>query len=148
MGTGVTTITQYRCDFCGCLYKRYQDARDCCERGFHPTVVEGDIVVAGVDRFGWFDGDPKWIAREVEGDSHTGKVFTLYYVVTCVDADERDAHRPRYHLFTKAMTGEQGWESGYTFDEHHVAPRKVEDPPKYVVETSKELLGHKSECLL
>jgi len=148
MGEGVTVLTQYRCDICGRLYKRYQDAMDCHEQGFHPTLLEGDIAIAGINRLGWFDGDPKWVAQEVPGDSGTGKLYTLYFVVTRVDGDDRDAHRPRYHLFTKAMTGEQGWQSGWTFNEHHIRPQKVENPPKYVVETSKEVLGRKSEWLL
>jgi len=63
-------------------------------------------------------------------------------MITHIDGDENNGHRPRYHVETKAMTGQQGHRGGYTFDIHHSTPKIVENPPQIVVDESKELLGH------
>lgn len=167
------TITLYVCEGCHSRYETEEKARACEARGFEPKFEVGDIVLAQAG-FGWFDGDPAWIEnfdrigrkrspfdKPRENADH-GNCFDacctyrFFYVVTAVDHSTHDYsfdgapawHRPRYHLATLAMTGKSGYGIGYTFDEHHKTPRKVENPPDYVVETSKRLLGKKAPTLL
>ena len=152
MAEKVRKETWYFCTWCDKRYPNEDQAEECFNRGFHPTLKVGDIVIAGIDRFGWFDGDEKWIARAIDGVSRTGKLYAFYYVVTEIDGDDShpwsDGHRPRYHLLTKAMTGKQGYRGGYTFDKKHLTPRKVDNPPAEIVENSKDLIGQKVSWLL
>lgn len=49
-------------------------------------------------------------------------------------------HRVRYHVFTLAMTGKQGYRSGYTFDKHHVTLHLLDQ--KEYEWAKKEALEH------
>lgn len=155
------TLTRYTCDIC---HREYPSARAAaiCEREMgKPTVRPGDIVFVGAG-FGWYDGDREWVSNpdvKLGGIREHGNCFgecctyRFYYVVTAVDRDlepawDGEGHRWRYHLATKAMTGKHGHTGGYTYDVHHVKPKLVKRPPTHVVETSKDLIGRKSENLL
>ena len=41
-----------------------------------------------------------------------------------------------------------GYHSGYTFNEGHYTPQKVKNPPKFVVEDSKDLIGQRTMSLI
>lgn len=167
-------ITLYRCGGCHKDYNSQYTAVACCLPPLKPTVGVGDIVVPRAG-FGWFDGDPRWISNKhrfrnlqsstggkplspkckryacPEGQGNCfGPCCTLqfYYVVTVVDRDPRDPTRPRHHLYTKAMSGKQGYRHGWTYDEHHCTPVKVPKPPAFVVGDSKDLLGVPAKYLL
>ena len=133
--TRIERVVRYRCT-CGEEYLSREEAESCLATERGPSFAVGDVVLAGRFRFGWFDGDERWIAERRIADRKTasGEEFSFYYVVTHVDRDEAPypqlRHRPRYHLATRAMAGRNGYASGYTFDEHHLTPLKVENPPK------------------
>lgn len=151
--------TLYQCDVCGRSSADEASIRACETRGIekHSAIEVGDIVTARAG-FGWFDGDPRWIAnweRHKRGLRRTtshgncfGKCCTyqFLYVVTAIDTQPEDGHRVRYHLATKAMTKKTGYHSGYTFDDGgHCTPRVL--LPKQKLDTD-ELIGHKAEGLL
>ncbi len=152
--TKVRVENWYFCKFCDSRYSTPEEAEKCFDRGFKPNFKVGDIVTGGEHTFGWYDGDAKWIADTIDGNSYSGKLHTFYYVVTFVDGGKSkndswdDAHRPRYHIATKAMTGEKGHRGGYTFDQHHITIHKVENPPIELIEDSKDLLNKKMDWLL
>ena len=154
------TIQVYVCEICGVEYREEQAARDCEAQGVPQLSVEvGDIVLA-TSGFTWCDGDRRWIenpdvklksngAQCPGGDSNcfdTCRTYQFYYVVTAIDLDPDDGHRARYHLATKAMSA--AYRDGFTFDKGHYAPRKVSDPPKDVIRSSKNLIGLTTERLL
>jgi hypothetical protein len=166
----------FSCESCGTEYDNAEDARECEDRAAtaKPSVKVGDIVTAK-SGFGWYDGDRKWItnAKVVErgpvdwkvrsgrnkvlgkrkcpnGDSNCfGEccTYSFFYVVTHIEHVAK-YHTIRYHLATLAMTGKQGYRSGYTYDEGHYTPRLAKKVPKYVRETSKKLIGQKAHNLL
>lgn len=162
-------VVRWRCSFCGEEYKSAERARDCEALGFNPTVKVGDIVTCG-GGFGWYDGDRRWITNpdvDLDIEKHHGRrkksncfdvccTYLFYYVVTSIDGDHLmtcgrrgrpvDAHRPRYHLFTRAM--KMGYRSGVTYDEGHYAMTKVKDPSAYLVSSARGLLGLKTERLI
>lgn len=138
------TTTLYGCQICGKQYLTEQDAIICETRPASPRLVEvGDIVI-GQPVFGWFDGDPAWVSNP---QAKNGDI-AFYYVVTRVDGDDQNPHRVRYHLFTKAMTGKEGYRCGFTFNEGHISIRKVSAPAALLVADSKDLIGRQAEHLL
>jgi hypothetical protein len=151
--------TTYACDICGEKYRTNEEAVACEARGFEPKFKVGQIVTSK-QGFGWYDGDKSWIVNPditlrpekcPNGNRNCFEcccTYVFYYVITFIDGDEREGHKPRYHLRTKAMTGKQGYSEGWTFDEGHYKPMLVRNPPKIVVEQSKELLGKPSGYLL
>src|SRR5690348_18164745 len=112
-------IEAYECSICKHEYQTFIEAYNCEQRGFAPSFKIGDIVTRGAG-FGWFNGDRRWIAnpkvRPFSRKCPNGSgncfdeccTYKFYYVVTFVDGDERDGHRPRYHVWTGAMTGSEG----------------------------------------
>jgi hypothetical protein len=135
---------RYECQVCGRKFGAEQDAIICETQPADPRNAEvGDIVI-GQPIFGWFDGDVAWV---VDKGAKKGDI-AFYYVVTHIDGDDRNAHRVRYHLFTKAMTGKEGYRSGWTFNEGHITLKKPIKRPAKVVEDSKDLIGQKSGNLL
>lgn len=168
------TVPRYICEVCESEYEEPGEASACEARGFKPSFSVGDVVV-GHYGFGWFDGDERWVSNHgvivlkgtpghacENGDSNCfGPCCTygFFYVVTFVDGDDfhlrwRERfgaraclHRPRYHLATLAMV-DNGYQSGYTFDEGHHRMTKVPHPPAHVLETMAPLLGLKAGRLL
>ena len=140
-------ITKYQCEICKKIYDTQIEA-DACEAHGPPTtkLKVGDIVKTGT-AYGWFDGQRNWVIGQKTPDPDNNRLIGFYYVITAIDVDLQDGHRVRYHLFTKAMTGKQGHDQGYTYDEHY-KPIKVRNPPKAVVDSSKALIGKKSEWLM
>ncbi len=145
-------VKTWRCRICKTVWPTHAAAQRCESRG-NPkrTAKVGDIVLGG-GGFGWYDGDRKWVRNPtVKAKPKHGNCFSpcctldFYYVVTAVDADDRDGHRARYHLFTKAMSGKQGYRSGYTFDEGHRGIDKAQRPPRL---DTADLIGKKAEGLL
>jgi len=126
------TLVLYECEICGFESVDPEQVRACEARGAPvPLVAVGDIVLAK-GGFGWFDGDSAWVSNPaakkrkvngrcpVTGDGNCFGLcccFRFYYVVTLIDRDPDigGRHRLRYHLWTKAMTGKQGYECGVGF---------------------------------
>lgn len=124
MKSEVKRIVLWRCLLCERDWATKRAAESCAARGFHPTLKVGDIVIVKcLWNYCWQNGDEAWIApgRDFPGDRIT---FGFYYVVTCVDRDEDEPHRPRYHLVTDAMTN-GGHRRGWTYDENHYTPKRV-----------------------
>lgn len=147
----------FQCDWCGIEYETIKECRDCEARGFHPTLKVGDIVL-GNPGYGWYDGDRRWVVnpdvrnrpkKHADGRNCFGVCcnYVFYYVVTKIDGHEDNAHRPRYHLITNAMTGKEGHRGGWTYDIDHIKVSKTQ-PSESVLDDSKRLLGEEAKCLL
>ena len=146
--------TTYTCPICNSTYDTREEAVKCLAKKFKPKFKVGDIVFVRAG-FGWYDGEKRWVSnpnvkRNPEHGNCFGEccTFQFYYVVTFIDVDNDDSHRPRYHVFTNAMTGKEGYHGGYTFDVHHRTPSLVKNPPKFIVEDSKKLIGKKGVSLI
>lgn len=145
-------ITLYMCEGCGRQYNQREDALLCESNKPEPTVAVGDIVLCRAG-FGWYGGDKAWISNPEHTPCRNPGIncfgtcctYSFYYVVTAID---RHNHRVRYHLATLAMSETSGYRYGYTYDQHHCAPEKVENPPAIVIEQSKELIGHIARGLI
>lgn len=134
----------YGCQICGRQYSTEQDAIICETQPPDERLADVGDVVAGGKRFGWFDGDKAWVM-----DPKVKKGYiAFYYVVTHIDGHEDNAHRVRYHLFTNAMTGKEGYRSGWTFNSGHYALVKAKGPPEKVMREAKTLVGSLAEHLL
>ena len=148
--TEVKKIVRWRCELCGLEYSKVADARECAALGFNPTLKVGDIVTI-YSTFGWHDGDKAWVYPK-RSEWHGKPTMSFYYVVTHVDRDERGGHRPRYHLVTDAMTGNEGYRRGYTFDEGHKTPTKISPRrvPAAVRRRAREIVeaGERAQCLI
>ena len=160
------TSTRYSCEICGSGFDTADAAQACEAQGVDaPVVGVGDIVFLRAG-YGWYDGDPAWVSNPgVKPWSRKNKcpngysncfseccTYRFYYVVTAIDtADkhyESPGHRTRYHVETLAMTGKQGHRGpGYTFNEDHIKPVLVLDPPPEVVEQGRALIGHRAKFL-
>jgi hypothetical protein len=161
-GKAMHIKTLFVCGICDAEYESKHEALECEAQGLPNYVVGVGDIVLGAAGFTWFDGDKKWIANPnvrlkttgaqcPNGDSNCfGECCTyqFYYVVTALDVDPDSGHSARYHLATQAMIGDTGYRSGYTFNKGHIAPKKVNDPPPHVLETSKALLGLHASTLL
>ena len=148
----------WECPICKERYRSQEDCQICIDRGFSHVVQVGDIVLLGHDnpiyQYGWMDGDTDWVYDKEENDGMPdGCKYAFYYVVTEIDHDPQDPHRPRIHLCTKALA-KQG--DGFTYydsstpkeERHHMVAIPVGDPPNVVVEGSKDLIGTKTEVLI
>lgn len=137
----------FKCPGCGNEYEQKKQAIDCINSGDEPIVKVGDIVELKYG-FGWFDGDSRWVINpDVDTSKHGfGRDCSMgfYYVVTHIDQEN---HRTRYHVATKAMTGEQSYRSGWTYNIGHYTP-KVIQAPDFVKNDSKNLIGKKAIFLL
>jgi len=154
MNKEILIKTTYTCPICNGTYNTKKAAEECLAKGFEPRFKVGDIVFARAG-FGWYDGKKSWVSNpDVQKNPQHGNcsgsccTFQFYYVITFIDIDEGNSHRPRYHLFTNAMTGKEGYRGGYTFDIHHRTPVLVKNAPMVVIKDSKKLIGEKAEYLL
>lgn len=175
MTDGTMKIVRWGCRFKGCRreHESKRQAQACFDQGFKPTFKVGDIVKTGGGHC-WYDGSRKWIINpRVFGRQATqpfqrgscpngnGNCFSecctmvFYYVVTYIDSDrdcydDTGSHRPRYHLFTKAITGGNKKDAvgGHTFDRDHVCPEKLGRIPKFILKDSKGLIGKKADYLI
>ena len=152
LGGPIERVVRHRCT-CGEEYLSREEAESCLATECGPRFAVGDVVTAGGFRFGWFDGDERWIAARKPGRGLAGEVFSFFYVVAFVDRGDsvswgtgRGRHRNRYHLATLAMTNRDGYGGGYTFDEFHITPEKVENPPE--LPGLAELFGKPAKSLL
>jgi hypothetical protein len=150
LGGPIERVVRHRCT-CGEEYLSREEAESCLATEIPPKFAPGDVVTCG-DRFGWFDGDEAWIAtRKPDPRTASGDRLTFFYVVTLVDRGDSVSwgggkHRNRYHLATRAMSGESGYAAGYTFDVNHWTPEKVENPPE--LPGLAELIGIPAKSLL
>ena len=164
-------IKTYQCPICDEIHSTIEKAEKCIAQGIPEPIVEvGDIVELRYG-FGWFEGKEEWVINpeigeqgdkidlvkknhiDVPGDRQTncfGSCCTMgfYYVVTKIELDKERGHILKYHIYTKAMTGNKGYREGYTYADTHVKPTKVENPPEFVVEDSKDLIGKEARWLL
>ncbi len=146
----------YVCPLCKTNYSTNIEAKKCLDKGFSPTCKVGDVVFAK-SGYSWFDDDVKWVSnpnvkRIADHGNCFGECCTMqfYYVITKIDMESGSSHRPRYHLFTKAMTGKDGnvgHRCGFVFGTHF-PPQVIKKPPRYVEEDSRKLLGKAAEWLL
>src|ERR1041384_4433653 len=143
-------LKSYQCEICRSIYEHRADALACERQGIPGAKLKvGDIILAN-GGFGWFDGDKAWISISSQRDPG----YSFYYVIPAIDLDlgRSDTpgyrHRTRYHLFTGAMSGKQGYQSGYTYDSGHLTPRLVKKPPKEVAQASLPYLGLITKFLL
>ena len=148
------TITKYICEICNTEYVDKIEAEACEHQGLEKALVKiGDIVFVTAG-YGWYDGDERWVMnlnvkKNPEHGNCFGKCCTMafYYVVTAIDQYPNDLHRIRYHVWTNAMTGENGHKSGWICRGHHI-PKLVKNPPEFVVKDSKKLIGKITKFLL
>jgi hypothetical protein len=128
------TKLYFACDICDAEYDNEAGALACEARGKPNLIVAVGDIVFGSAGFGWFDGDKKWVSNPTvslkrkcpKGDGNCFDdccTYRFYYVVSAIDVDPEDSHRPRYHLITGAML--KDYRVGYTFNTGHVTPRKV-----------------------
>lgn len=145
------TKSVYECEICGHTYNTAREAGACEAQGVKGdlAIKVGDIVLARAG-FGWFDGDIEWVSNPsvLDHQAHpsincfgTCCTYAFYYVVTAID---KEGHRPRFHLATKAMGG-QGYSCGFTYAFGHFTPEKVVDPPDL---QTQDLIGLKATRLL
>lgn len=150
-------ITYFQCSYCKQQYANKQQAIDCEKQPIEKPCVEVGQIVEMCFGYGWFDGDKRWVInldkknapRITEHGNCFDRCCTMgfYYVVTAIEKDKIDPHRLKYHVFTKAMTGKQGHEGGYTYFDRHVTPSPIFSAPEFVKKDSKSLIGKKSEWL-
>ena len=149
-------IIKYACAICNQEFDEWHEAKKCEDRKMEKAIAKvGDIVFVRAG-YGWYDGDMRWImnpnqlqkANPKHGNCF-GKGCTLefFYVITAIDKDPKRMHRLRYHIFTKAMSGKLGHREGYTFIGTHFGVKIIKNPPKFVVQDSKDLLGKKAGYL-
>ena len=164
---GVDVLTLYRCRICGLQYDDPAKALACAAKGLpDPIAQPGDVVLCKAG-FGWYDGDPVWIANldalrkagAMDKDGNLKRTpnrehgncfapcctYQFYYAVTKV---ANEGHRVKYWLRTLAISG--GHEGGWTYDGSHYAPRKT-DPltvPSGVLAAAQDLIGKNVESLL
>ena len=148
-------LTRYACDWCSEEYKTKVEAAACEADPSKRAADLGDIVFNGAG-CGWYDGDKGWISNPdvrlrgkcPKGDGNcfdTCCTYQFFYVVTAIDRAPRPLgwmeprHPWRYHLFTRAMSGKQGYRGGYVYSIRKV----VGAPPAHVITTSKDVLGTK-----
>lgn len=165
----VQRLDIFRCPVCRKDYPTRKQAEECLAQGVEQPIVKvGDIVNMGYG-YGWFDGDVRWVinpsVRKSPGPDPSpaarpcpkkkgGSCFDsccsmgFYYVVTEVDHCEDQPHRTRYHVFTKAMTGERRPMGGYTYNGGAGTPELVKKPKPFLVKSSASLIGLKAEHLI
>lgn len=157
----MSTATKWKCEVCGETFDT-KGMADACEQkpAKALSVVVGDIVHVG-QHFGWFDGKPEWVENRARIEAKGGKKtpcphgdrncfgdccnYRFYYVVTAIDHTKG---RWRYHLWTLAMSGKQGYEQGYTFDESHLTPMRAKKVPAQVQNAAAKLIGRKTTRLI
>ena len=149
------TITRFVCEICNEQYDNARDAEKCEQQGIEKALYKTGDIVEITKGFGWYDGDKRWIINpKVKRNPKHGNCFgkcclmVFYYAITAIDQDPDEPHRIRYHLFTNAMSGKQGYKEGYTRAETHYTPKIIKNPPKFIVKDSKKLIGRKSKFLI
>lgn len=168
----IEIITSYRCPLCQSVYGTASEAMGCEAIGFHPRLKVGDIVTEG-GRYGWFNGDERWVYKKVMDKEHLEKypslprhfVHWFFYVVTAVTIAKENygpRHAPHYHLVTRAMKTmpylpygrkkptKSRPVSGWTVDETHLYMDLVEpeEVPTIVAKQAKRFIGHVSRNLI
>ena len=130
---------KYFCPFCKSEFLTRKEAVNCRKRGLDKSLFKVGNIVKLYNCFGWFNGNKSWVMDLSLGNSE----FSFYYVVTEIDSV---GHRVRYHVATKAIQG--GYSHGYTFNTGHRVLEMVKNPPKIVIDDSKDLLGLKWTYLI
>lgn len=143
-------MTKYECPICKRQYLQIEEAKKCLNSNDTPIFKVGDIVEAGYG-FGWFDGDKDWLINpEIDPRKEHGfcknKSWGFYYVVSHIDLVE---HEIVYYLVTGAMSLDTGYSGGKT--KHmgtHKTPKLINNPPKHIIEKSKQFIGLKPQRFL
>lgn len=141
-------ITKFFCPMCMNKFDHREQAQACLDRAVEKTDLKvGDIVEVKYG-YGWFDGDKKWVINpDVDRSNHgftKDRSMGFYYVITHIETEQ---HRLRFHVVTKAMTGENGHRHGYTYLTGHCTPKKI-NAPESVKFDAVDLIGFKSDHLL
>lgn len=143
---------KWRCIICGRIYDDKDEALDCALQLEQPIFEVGDIVVevaatqkAGKEccRASWYTGDKRWIYRVGLGPYKQPDHYSFYYVVSYMDCSK--GHEIRYHLATRAT---QGHSLGWTTAKTHICMTKIKKPPRFILNSSKGLLGMNAGGLL
>lgn len=147
---GMIMKQKFQCEVCEEVYNTPEEALECEARvdDFADPFKPGDIVVTG-QVFGWYDGDPLWIATKKQaslGESYDGFHYNFFYVVTAITPHPQRPHSVLVHCETCAMTGKQGYKGGWTSKGHYKI-KKVEAPEE-VVKQGQRLLGNTFDSLL
>ena len=136
--------TLYACQICGRNFETEPQAVLCETRPEDAPIAKvGDICTVGGERFGWCDGDRRWLVNP-----KAEKGLQFYYVLTHIDGDPDNPHRTRYHFFTKAMTGKQGYNKGTSYNSGHFTVRPIKKPKAFLVKDSRDLIGQMAEHIL
>jgi hypothetical protein len=154
-------ILEWQCEVCQTRYASKADCLICEEQGFKPEFKPGDIVTTSLC-YGWFDGDPNWVANRKEIDDKFASELRLvcpngnsncfgpccgyvfYYVVTAVTSKPGQGHMPVYHVASWALkSGKSGWTGRC-----HRPIALASNVPAIVLEQSLGLIGCKFSNLL
>lgn len=160
-------IIKYYCEICEQAYDTAKKALACeNQKVEQPIAKVGDIVTSRAG-FGWFNGDQRWIVNfkklgmpitpgKFKGANPAHKrlncfdtccTYQFYYVVTAI-THQRQSHKLAYHLATRAMSEGTRHNGGWTNPDGHFGIELVVKPPKFVVESSKSLIGKEFRWLL
>lgn len=135
----------YFCPGCEARYTTRKEAVECSGTDEVPTFKVGQIVCIDI-RYGWFDGDEKWLVKNGKDDGR--QMYAAYFVVTAVDYNRTcNAHRCRYHVKTLGIkNGNPTGSIGYTTSTHYPLQRVPQNPvlvaegAKFIGETTDHLL--------
>lgn len=149
-------INKYACEICRTIYDKADDALECEKQGIpKPKAKVGDIVEFKYG-FGWFNGNEKWVinpkvVRKKKHGNCFGKccTFGFYYVVTYISGVVDERHNVKYYLATNAMSGKHGHHIGYELVNDSDSGFKIfKEPPKFVIEDSKNLIGKRVDFFI
>lgn len=157
----VREVTVYECSTCLVRYGAREEAEACASQPIQKPLFHTGDIVTYVYGYSWFDGDKRWIVnpelllkrdwekRRYKCRKSGGNCFDpcctlgFYYVVTAVDEDPQNQHRIRYHLFTKAMSGDNGYRGAFIYQDF-ISLKKVRNPSRSLVRDSMDLIGKKA----
>ena len=143
------TISIFQCEICNSKYPTAEGAKECEAQGVEKAIYKVGDVVKISRTFGWQDGDVRWCAtRKVSKKMHDGYELTFLYVITAIELRPDTSHFLRYHLWTGAISGKQGYQNGWNTPQTHYRMMLVKKPPTFVRKDSKRFIGKKSKYLL
>ncbi|MDQ7101908.1 MULTISPECIES: hypothetical protein [unclassified Serratia (in: enterobacteria)] len=140
----------YLCHTCKEEYQTEKEAIDCYNQTpINAPAYVGQIVREKYFRFGWFDGDPAWIADRRPAKSASGEEFRFWYVVTAVNlADARQCHYDMHRWLVSVNTLAVGQLHGWTSATHIQFETVSDDKIPQAVKDSALLVPKKMETSL
>jgi hypothetical protein len=134
----------YFCPVCLSMHRTEAGARLCAESTPEPVAKVGDVILM-YPRYGWFDGDKRWVEKNTGVDHNGMPLLAFWYVITAIDHEE---HRVRYHVDSRAIKSQRV--GGYTFTDGHLWewPNHGRKVPKAVLDEAPKMVGTKFNHLL